>query len=376
MLKKLKTIITLTVISIVLISWGGVGHSLISQNASLSFNSEMNDFNAWTSYLSTHASDADERKYTNSINYDPNEARRHYIDIDNYTDFISTGEIEQNYEAAVVKYGQSAINSNGTLPWATEVAFDSLRNSMKRFDWAKAKQFAADLGHYVADGHMPLHITDNYNGQNTGNTGIHSRYESTMIGNNSSLITYTGTSATNISNVNQYIFDYIYYNNKYVDSILIADNYAKSISGGSTTSSVYYDAIWSKTNKYTIKLFKNGSHALAELIYTAWVQAGKPSLTRTSIDDLRKQTTEMLVQNSPNPFTNHTTIKYNLSENSDVTLQIKDILGNTVAKLFKGSQTLGKYNIEWYPQNQPEGIYFVTLDTKKIHAVKKILLTK
>ncbi len=209
-IKKFIIVFAFVFVSILLISWGGVGHSIISQKVSLSFNSEMNDFNAWTSYLSAHASDADYRKNASDPNYDPNEAKRHYIDIDNYTDFINTGEIEQNYDAAVVKYGQSTINSNGTLPWATEVAFDSLRNSMKRYDWTKAKQFAADLGHYVADGHMPLHITNNYNGQNTGNSGIHLRYETTMIGSYSSSITYTGTSAANISNVNQYIFDYIY----------------------------------------------------------------------------------------------------------------------------------------------------------------------
>jgi len=207
-LKNIYLSIVIAGVSIILISWGGVGHSKISQNASLSFNSEMNDFNAWTSFLTSHASDADDRK-----SYDDTESPKHYIDIDNYSEFISTGKIEQYYVAAVSKYGNYFIINNGTLPWATEAAFDSLRNSMKRYDWEKAKQFAADLGHYVADGHMPLHITDNYNGQNTGNTGIHSRYESTMIGSYSSQIIYTGSSANSITDVNQYIFDYIYKNN-------------------------------------------------------------------------------------------------------------------------------------------------------------------
>ncbi len=162
----------------------------------------------------------------------------------------------------------------------------------------------------------------------------------------------------------------------YVDSILIADNYAKSVSGGSTTSSAYNDALWNKTNKYTIKLFKNGSNAFAELIYTAWVQAGKPSLTSTDIEKPIIEFSENLEQNSPNPFTTHTTIKYNLTETSDVTLQIMNVIGNRVVTLFKGSQNSGLYSIEWYPQNQPEGIYFIVLDTKKLHTVKKMLLTK
>jgi hypothetical protein len=40
---------------------------------------------------------------------------------------------------------------------------------------------AADIGHYVADMHQPLHLTRNYNGQLTGNYGIHARYEGQMI---------------------------------------------------------------------------------------------------------------------------------------------------------------------------------------------------
>ena len=69
----------------------------------------------------------------------------------------------------------------GVLPWATQITYDSLVNCFTRFDWAKAVLFASDLGHYVGDAHNPLHITRNYNGQYSGNYGVHSRYESGMI---------------------------------------------------------------------------------------------------------------------------------------------------------------------------------------------------
>ena len=36
---------------------------------------------------------------------------------------------------------------------------------------------AADLGHYLADAHVPLHTTGNYNGQRTNQTGIHALWE-------------------------------------------------------------------------------------------------------------------------------------------------------------------------------------------------------
>jgi len=355
-IKQILKISAILGVSLILASWGGTGHKKISLNASLSFNSEMSIFSSWSTYLRDHASDADERK-----SYDPEESPKHYIDLENFAGFTTTGKINQTYYPST---------NEGILPWATIAAFDSLRNCLIRHDIDKAKQFAADLGHYVADGYMPLHLTKNYDGQLTGNNGIHSRYESTMINTYSSQISYAGSSISVITNVNQYIFDYIYANYKYKDSILIADNYAK-------TQSNYTLALWNETKGFTINLFKNGSHALAELIYTAWVQAGKPSLTTTSDEQNPNiQFTDALEQNSPNPFTTYTSIKYNLNENADVLLQVKNVLGNNVTTLFKGFKPAGSYTVDWTPQNEHEGIYFIILDTRKIHQVKKMILVR
>lgn len=355
MIKNFFTSVLIVGGSLLLISWGGTGHRKISANASLSFNSEMSMFYTWTDYLRDHASDADDRKST-----DNTEAPKHYIDLDNYSEFLTTGKIYQD------SYNNT---SNGILPWATIATFESLKNCLKIQDWENAKRYAADLGHYVGDGHMPLHLTKNYDGQYTGNSGVHSRYESNMIGSFNSQITYTGESINVITDVKQYIFNYIYSNFKYKDSILKADTYAQTL--GSTTSDAYKQALWNKSRVVTIKLFKDASHALAELIYTAWVQS------QSTADDQNQNIlpSEYLEQNSPNPFTTHTSIRYNLTESSDVTLQVKDVLGNTVAMLFKGYQAIGSYSVEWYPLNQHDGIYFIVMDTKKIHRVKKMILS-
>lgn len=355
-IKRILSFCAIIGISLILISWGGTGHRIISYNSALSFNSEMSNFSSWIEYIRDHASDADNRKSS-----DPTEGPKHYLDIDNIPEFISTGKINQDSYTST---------SNGILPWATIAAFDSLTNCLKRNDIAKAKQFAADLGHYVGDGHMPLHITKNYDGQLTGNSGIHSRYETTMINAYYSLITYNGDNLSVISDVNHYVFNYIYKNYTYKDSILLADTYAKT--AGSVGSAAYNTALWNETKDITTTLFKNASHALAELMYTALVRSG----ITTDVPNQNLLFTETLEQNTPNPFTTHTTIRYNLAENSDITLQIKDILGNNIATLFKGYQAAGSYSVDWYPQNQPEGIYFIAIDTRKIHQVKKMILVK
>jgi len=366
--KYLLSSIALLTLSVILISWGAVGHSKISESAALSFNLQMQDFQTWTSFLRDHASDADDRKGS-----DPTEGPKHYIDIDNYPIFVTTGRIPQTLDSVNAIYGSVAVIENGILPWATKATFDSLRNCFLRHDFSKAKIFAADLGHYVADGHMPLHITKNYNGQLTGATGIHSRYESAMVSANISQITYSGENIIEISDVNQYIFDYLYTNYTYVDSVLMADTYAKSISGGSTSSTAYKAALWNKTKGFTIPLFKRASHALAELIYTAWIQAGSPSLINPTALTEMYPDNEVFEQNTPNPFSVSTKLSFTLTESRKVLLQVHDINGNTVATICDEILAEGKHTWEWVPDNVPAGIYYLVLKTGKYTHVKKMV---
>lgn len=265
-------ILVIIAVSFLLSSWGWQGHQKINSSVSSSFTGEMEQFNTWVDFLTEHASDADYRKSD-----DPSEGPRHYIDIDNYPEFIAAGRIPHTLDSCIDAHGSTFVDDNGYLPWATLASYDDLVLFLKAGDWGNAKIAAADLGHYVADGHMPLHITRNYNGQFTGNSGIHSRYESTMIGEYINEINYTGSPLEDIDDIRTYIFNYLYRNYLYVDSVILADDYAQGVAGGSS-GSVYISSLWGKTDDFTIALFKNGSQALANLIYNAWSEAGKPSI--------------------------------------------------------------------------------------------------
>lgn len=370
MKKQLLFIASIIVLAFVLISWGGTGHYKINYAASLSFNQEMSQFNTWTNTLAQHASDADDRK-----EWDNDESPKHYIDIDNYAEFNTSGSIPQTLSGAIAAHSSYFVYDNGILPWATITAFDSLKNCFQRKDWNKAVLFASDLGHYVADGHMPLHITRNYNGGDTDNDGIHSRYESTMINSYISQINYSGETINFIEDVNQYVFDYIYANYPYVDSVIAADDYAKSISSD-YYSSQYKTALWNYSKGFTVKLFKDASHALSELIYTAWVQAGSPSMTATGIETPIAESALILEQNYPNPFSESTTIQFTIKDNSPVLLQIKDLQGKTISTLLNEYITSGTHKFDITSENLSNGIYYITIDTEKEHQVKSMMVVK
>lgn len=272
---------TVTILQTLLVNyafaWGGTGHKIVNRKAAMHLPPGMSSFKADSLFYEAHASDADGRKiYTDTSFYA--EYLRHYIDIDEYPNFQN---LPHNLDSVIALYGRSTVRSLGTLPWATVMVLDSLTAQLSRSDLTKAKQTASDLGHYVADGHQPLHCTTNYDGQLTNNNGIHSRYETSMLNTYQSLIVIASDSAEYITSPLDYVFDYIYYSNSWVDSILAADNYAKSVSGWTgtgTAPSAYYTALWQRTQIYTKNLFQKGTSALANLWYTAWVNSQSTSI--------------------------------------------------------------------------------------------------
>ncbi len=370
MKKQLLLFVAVIGISLVLVSWGRSGHYKINQASGLSFNAEMAQFASWIDILADHASDADDRKA-----WDPDEGPKHYIDIDNYPEFVSQGNIPQTWDSVVAIHGAAFVMENGILPWATLITFDSLKNSFERHDWEKAQLFASDLGHYVADGHMPLHITRNYNGQYTGNSGIHSRYESTMINAYISQFNYQGFETGEIENVSQYIFDYLDASYVFVDSILLADDQAKSVAGN-TSSTLYKQTLWAETKNFTIPLFSDASHALSELIYTAWIQAGSPAISPDYIETQKEPQLAILNQNFPNPFTLATSISYHLTETADVELFVTDISGHRITTLVKERQNPGDYTIDWEAPGMEPGIFIVGLVANNKTCFNKMLLSR
>jgi hypothetical protein len=356
--------------SLLLLGWGYTGHYKISYESSLSFPPEMAEFMQWNSVLAAHASDADERK-----DIDPDEGPRHYIDIDNYPEFIAYGQIPQEYDTVVARYGLPFVTSQGVLPWATKRTYDSLVASFRRYDFEKAVLFASDLGHYVADGHMPLHITRNYNGQYTNQYGIHSRFESSMINSFIGQITYSGDGVSEVPDVLDYIFDYLYESYPYVDSILAADNYAQGVSGGSTGSSAYKNALWEKSKGFTIRLFSRASHAMAELFYSAWVEAGRPLISAQGVQTRLLET--MSVEIFPNPFREKLSIRLDLRKELDLVLQVRNAEGKVLDTITNGPLSAGIHDYAWIPRNAASGVYFfVLLTAEGEKLVRKIMLTE
>ncbi len=83
-----------------------------------------------------------------------------------------------------------------------------------------------------------------------------------------------------------------------------------------------------------------------------------------------------LEQNYPNPFNPVTSIKYSISKQSFVTLQIFDALGREINLLINESKQAGNYEITWDADAYPSGVYFYRLTANEFTLEKKMILLK
>ena len=83
-----------------------------------------------------------------------------------------------------------------------------------------------------------------------------------------------------------------------------------------------------------------------------------------------------LLPNYPNPFNPSTKIRYQLASETDVTIEVYNVLGQRVRTLVNGTRDPGQYNVTFDGSNLSSGVYFIHLKTENITRVQKMTLLK
>jgi hypothetical protein len=257
--------------------WGGDVHRLINRSAVQCLPAEFAAFGRWAHDLERLSTHADARKSS-----DPLESMRHYIDIDDYPEFF-LGTMPHGLEDMIALYGRTRVEGNGIAPWAIEAAYDNLVFEFEAGNWSRAVEIAADIGHYVGDLHNPLHNTLNFDGQLTGQYGIHSRFESRMTSRYLAWLAPSIRTADVVPAPPGIVFDWIDEVYPGVQMILAADLVARAQAGGSTDGDVYYEALWIELGPITDRWIGLATVSVASLWYSAWMEAGAPPLPGTTV---------------------------------------------------------------------------------------------
>lgn len=156
-------------------SWGFFAHYRINRLAVFALPKSMSGFyKANIDFITAHAVSADKKRWVDSL-----EAPRHFLDADHY------GRkpfwlIPERWKDAVVKYSEDTLNKYGTVPWSIQSNYYWLVKAFKAHDTTRILTTSANLAHYIADAHTPLHLTENHDGQLTNQTGVHALWESRL----------------------------------------------------------------------------------------------------------------------------------------------------------------------------------------------------
>ncbi|MFZ9718512.1 MAG: zinc dependent phospholipase C family protein [Chitinophagaceae bacterium] len=287
--------------------WGFFGHRKINQLSVFLLPPEMMVFfKKHISYLTEHAVDPDKRRYAL-----PEEGQRHYIDIDHYGNFPYTA-LPRNWDTAVAKFSEDTLRTYGIVPWWVQTMQFRLTKAFREKDAKRILKLAAEIGHYIADAHVPLHACSNHNGQFTNQRGIHGFWESRipeLLAESS--FRFWMPKAEYISNPGNWIWERVLESAAAADTVLTFEKklaeqfppdkkYAFEARNGVITrsySSAYTIAYHNKLNGMVERRMRQSIHTTASFWYTAWVDAGQPNLSKlleTSIDSADIKEMELL----------------------------------------------------------------------------------
>jgi hypothetical protein len=267
--------------------WGFFAHQRINQQAIYSLPPEMAVFfKNQERLIMEYSVNPDQRRYAVA-----DEAPKHYIDLDIYGD-SATHKLPHYWPDAVAKIGEDSLKKHGIVPWHIQLMKFNLTEAFRAKDPERIVKLSAEIGHYIADAHVPLHTTRNYNGQLTNQVGIHGFWESRLPELFHANYNYFVGKAVYLPSSQKTAWNIVGQSYSAVDSVLkFEQNLTKSLRKHKKYSidarnninvkaySKEFSKAYDKALNYQVeRRFRASILSIASFWYTAWVDAGQPNL--------------------------------------------------------------------------------------------------
>ncbi len=289
-------------------SWGFFAHKKINQLAVFTLPPAMSGFYKKNiEYITESAVNPDRRRYTI-----PEEAPRHYIDLDDYGD-SAIYKLPRYWSDAVKQFGEDSLNAHGIVPWHIYRVYNQLKDAFFMRDTERILKTSAELGHYIADAHVPLHTTKNYDGQLTDQIGIHGFWESRLPELYFGDYNFFVGKASHLSNVQLAAWQVVMKSNHAVDSVLqfekllfqeMGDSKFNFETKGKQTVKVVSEEYSTRYHEMLSGMverrFRASVKMTGDIWYTAWVDAGQPDLKslinyKPSEEEIEKRKQELIL---------------------------------------------------------------------------------
>ncbi|MBN9351567.1 MAG: hypothetical protein J0H55_12880 [Chitinophagaceae bacterium] len=294
----------LIVFSGIVWAWGSWGHKHIDRAAVFALPESMRFFYYnHIDYITESSVIPDLRR---PLTGDPTEAPKHFLDVENFGN-IPLSEFPKTLAEAQEKYGKDFLKKNGTLPWNIEDLMAKLTRAFKSGNKSEILFLSSDIAHYIGDAHQPLHTSSNYNGQLSGQFGVHSLFESTIPSMFGKHYNFHTSAPQYISNISDYTWKMIAQSHNLLPALLKAEMsvrekfdtttmYKRNANGQRIMfykDPVYSDAYAAAFNKALGNMVEDQIRLsvwdIDNYWYTAWVNAGKPDLSKLDDPDLTRK---------------------------------------------------------------------------------------
>jgi len=213
------------------------------------------------------------------------EPPNHFLDMDHEAfGPYPFAALPRDYADAVQKFGREFIHRQGLLPWRTAEFYGRLQREFESLTRTPPPGYALDnivlyaavLTHYVTDGHVPLHAVVNYNGQLTGQDGVHSRWESELFERHRGSLKVSPPPMTPVTVPRDAMFDILLASNRAAANVLDSDRAAAA--GREFYDEAYFAAFAAGTLGTLERRLNDSIAAAAAFITGAWQQAGRPAI--------------------------------------------------------------------------------------------------
>ena len=186
----------------------------------------------------------------------------------------------RDYGTALQKFGFTTMKRLGMLPWREAEMFGNLQRALVRigqnngFATVDTVLFAAVASHYIQDATQPLHATNSYDGQDTNQRGVHSRFETELFERYESRLVLTPAPPKAFASPRDFAFETLLTSYQKVDLVLKADKQA--IGSKKVYDLEYYEAFLQNAKPLLEERLSAAITATASIIVSAWEQAGRP----------------------------------------------------------------------------------------------------
>ena len=184
-------------------------------------------------------------------------------------------EFPRNEAAAQARFGE-ALARVGRLPWLVRESYARLTLAFKAGDKQRILDESDTLAGLVTDLHNPLALTQNADGQTTGQHGLWMRFGERFPDALGKALKLDPDAAHFLDDPDAYIFAVITDTYVWVDNLLYLEDLAHRGQAGYTE--LYYEALAMRAASLVKERLSRATGDVGSYWYTAWTAAGRPEL--------------------------------------------------------------------------------------------------